>query len=29
VAAIMYFIITKLVLFAASLISRRLFKGEI
>jgi polar amino acid transport system permease protein len=29
VAAVMYFIITKLVLISASLLSRRLFKGEI
>jgi len=29
VAAVMYFIITKLVLTSASLLSRRLFKGEI
>lgn len=29
VAAVMYFIITKLVLLAAALLSRRLFKGEI
>ena len=29
VAAVMYFIITKLVLLGSSLISRKLFKGEI
>jgi polar amino acid transport system permease protein len=29
VAAIMYFIITKLVLISSSLLSRKLFKGEI
>ncbi len=29
VAAVMYFIITKLVLFGSSLLARRLFKGEI
>jgi len=29
VAAVMYFVITKFVLFSASLISQKLFKGEI
>ena len=29
VAAVMYFLITKLVLFSASLVSQKLFKGDL